>query len=909
MIRHRGIRLAYSSSLLSLVLVLVPGLAFGQLSRPQQRCVRALNGGLAKVAEAQGRVNTDCVRKGRKGNTSKLGPGGTIESCVTDDLKARVARKQQQTVERESKRCKEPLPSFGATDAATLNAAAKDQELALIHDVFGVNIDAAIVVVGAEGSPETVTSKCQEKIAAQTQKCMDTRLREFNRCKINGLRGSKTQTLYPGADDPFDDAGDLELCMGWDRKSQIGRCRTTLFEKIEVNCECVPRGIAARGACFDVPDPDLADCLDRLTACRSCLAINEGDGLSQDCDVFDDGEANGTCPPVLPSCGDGTLQTPAGEECDDGALQQDPNSPVDGCGNSCEIDPGYVCQGEPSTCVLSCGDGALGPNEDCDDGNLTDGDGCSDNCQTEAGFDCAGAPSTCDTVCGDGLVRGDEECDDANLQDPNAPLQDPNAPLQDPNSPLQDPNSPGGDGCSNSCEIEPGYVCQEQAAFLECPGEPSVCALTCGNGVINIGESCDDGNIEDEDGCSSNCQVESGWVCQGRPSTCVVSCANGVINLSEECDDGNALGGDGCSSTCQVEPGYTCVGEPSTCTPTTTTLPPSTTTLPPTTTTTLPPTTTTLPPTTTTLPPTTTTSTTTTTTTTSTTTTLFIIGDHKCVFDPGSSTVQISTQALPLPPYVATGAIDVVCGGVDPVTGKAPCDCPLQFFDPINIIGIGFICFTPGGPCPTGEIDCDGGNALDVDMDSNHNIGACSSNPDCASQCAGHCGGLAPPHSLFFSGCEGFCLGGARDGLGCTDDSDCPGGSCPGKDLLPHGNICQCDCILVDYLPSGPGGLQCSLSANIDVEINPPCGDGDILIAVGTRCIPLTTELVTSQMHNTNNTPGKDFPTTPINISGSSIPCTTLATSTTTGLTLAGAANFMDSTIGDLTTTQFLVCQ
>jgi cysteine-rich repeat protein len=30
-----------------------------------------------------------------------------------------------------------------------------------------------------------------------------------------------------------------------------------------------------------------------------------------------------------------------------------------------------------------CGDGFLGPNEGCDDGNLIDGDGCSANCIPE----------------------------------------------------------------------------------------------------------------------------------------------------------------------------------------------------------------------------------------------------------------------------------------------------------------------------------------------------------------------------------------------------------------------------------------------------------------------------------------------------------------------------------------------
>ncbi len=42
----------------------------------------------------------------------------------------------------------------------------------------------------------------------------------------------------------------------------------------------------------------------------------------------------------------------------------------------------------------------------------------------------------------------------------------------------------------------------------------------CGNGIVEAGETCDDGSIVPGDGCSSSCQVESGWTCQGQPSTC-----------------------------------------------------------------------------------------------------------------------------------------------------------------------------------------------------------------------------------------------------------------------------------------------------------------------------------------------------------------------------------------------------
>lgn len=65
----------------------------------------------------------------------------------------------------------------------------------------------------------------------------------------------------------------------------------------------------------------------------------------------------------------------------------------------------------------------------------------------------------------------------------------------------------------------------------------------CGDGVVDPGEGCDDGNDVSGDGCSASCTVESS----------VAACGNGVRENSEECDDGNTTNGDGCSSTCTHE--------------------------------------------------------------------------------------------------------------------------------------------------------------------------------------------------------------------------------------------------------------------------------------------------------------------------------------------------------------------
>jgi len=61
---------------------------------------------------------------------------------------------------------------------------------------------------------------------------------------------------------------------------------------------------------------------------------------------------------------------------------------------------------------------------------------------------------------------------------------------------------------------------------------------SCGNGVVEGREECDDGNPIDGDGCDSNCTS--------------TACGNGILTAGEECDDGNRDDADCCSSSCTV---------------------------------------------------------------------------------------------------------------------------------------------------------------------------------------------------------------------------------------------------------------------------------------------------------------------------------------------------------------------
>ena len=65
-------------------------------------------------------------------------------------------------------------------------------------------------------------------------------------------------------------------------------------------------------------------------------------------------------------------------------------------------------------------------------------------------------------------------------------------------------------------------------------------AYVCGNGELEPGEFCDDGNTADGDGCSGDCKdVNLDYDCSvvGEKCVKVVICGDGVLQGEEQCDD------------------------------------------------------------------------------------------------------------------------------------------------------------------------------------------------------------------------------------------------------------------------------------------------------------------------------------------------------------------------------------
>lgn len=248
-----------------------------------------------------------------------------------------------------------------------------------------------------------------------------------------------------------------------------------------------------------------------------------------------------------PVCGNGVIEV--AESCDDGNQANG-----DGCSQYCIVESDYTCAGQfgqSSKCQKNaaaapvCGNKVVEAGEECDNGKQ---EGCR-ACKVESGYTCVGQaafPSFCfQTVsdCGNGVtetLKG-ENCDDGNRN--------------------------SGDGCSSLCQVEQGWICTDKCVMV---GDPRL-KVFCGNGTLEVhfGELCDDGNTANNDGCNQNCRVENGWSCRiltyaENKSYCTSTaglsyCGNGIVEGNETCDDGFPVkSGDGCSTKCQVESGWNC---------------------------------------------------------------------------------------------------------------------------------------------------------------------------------------------------------------------------------------------------------------------------------------------------------------------------------------------------------------
>jgi cysteine-rich repeat protein len=257
----------------------------------------------------------------------------------------------------------------------------------------------------------------------------------------------------------------------------------------------------------------------------------------------------------------------------------------DGCSAECEVEPCFTCAGDPSVCTPSA-DGAA-----CDDGNIcTTGETCS------AGLCGNGSPVIpCVNLTGAWHLHevginfiGQPVVGDSNqtISQRGADLIfNPESPTYvgtiDPATGVFDTRTSSGCILFNSGAFDPltgtaaadgnsfvasGYLSFDANQSCEHDVDFTVAATrsTCGNGIIETGETCDDNNQVAGDGCDADCQVETCYVCSGAPSVCgfapngtscgpsdacTTTACNGTgmcVTSMTDCDDGDACTVDSC---------------------------------------------------------------------------------------------------------------------------------------------------------------------------------------------------------------------------------------------------------------------------------------------------------------------------------------------------------------------------
>lgn len=277
-----------------------------------------------------------------------------------------------------------------------------------------------------------------------------------------------------------------------------------------------------------------------------------------------------SAPPRRECCAAGQSDEECSAKCGDGKV-----SGAEKCDTA-------IAEGQAGACPKSCE-----PTDSCTP-RVVSGSECNATCEpmpiTMAGAmdGCCpkGANATtdrdCKAACGNGVVETGETCDPPSSCKP-CMQTDPCAPLR---------TIGNADSCNVRCQAMPITQCGPQDKC--CPGScsranDSDCSASCGNGVIDMGETCEmrgnivcPANCNDNNACTAdatsgsaaNCNI----ICSHTPITqamagdgccppgvganddsdCRPTCGNKLVEGGEQCDDGNMTAGDGCNN-CMTE--------------------------------------------------------------------------------------------------------------------------------------------------------------------------------------------------------------------------------------------------------------------------------------------------------------------------------------------------------------------
>ena len=265
-------------------------------SKAQQKCIVRCNTMVSRVAAAQNRENLACLKLA---SNDKLPEGQDFDACLEADNKGKMAKVAAKLKEVQEGKPDDPsktkcpeTPDFAYADDEDIFEAVVAEEIRFFRALLGADLAAA--AVDTTDREQRELGICQTIVLKTSEKVLQRQLKEFRFCK---------KAVLKDKEDPAVSAEDLEeACFDaitTDAKDKIEKARLKLVDRI--GKKCTESGYEVSdvldGACGqDAATPaEFSECVVESGLCSSCRIFNAADGLEEDCDLFDDGEANDSC--------------------------------------------------------------------------------------------------------------------------------------------------------------------------------------------------------------------------------------------------------------------------------------------------------------------------------------------------------------------------------------------------------------------------------------------------------------------------------------------------------------------------------------------------------------------------------------------------------------------------------------
>ena len=167
---------------------------------------------------------------------------------------------------------------------------------------------------------------------------------------------------------------------------------------------------------------------------------------------------------------------------------------------------------------------------------------------------CGDDDSTTDTGAEDGITETTDGGADADADPdvtPDADVEEEAETAADADADVEEETETAADA---DADVE-----EETETAADADADADVGPSVCGNGVVETGEVCDDGNTVNE-----ACDTTDLGACLADCTLLMDSCGNGTVDPGEECDDGDDDSYDDCTTSCTINDHD--VGAPCRCT-------------------------------------------------------------------------------------------------------------------------------------------------------------------------------------------------------------------------------------------------------------------------------------------------------------------------------------------------------